>query len=90
MMRKDVKNLLEVIVSLDTTTKASRFFRDLLTEKELVEFAARWQVAQLLNSGKTYIDIQNITGMSSRTVARIQQWIRNGRGGYKDMLKFNR
>lgn len=63
------------------------FFRDLLTEAELKEFANRWKVASMLNKKIPYESIASETGMSSTTIARISKWLNNGKGGYKRMLK---
>lgn len=83
---KKVNNLLETILKLNNLVDAQIFFRDLLTEKELEEFAARWQVARMLHNGNTYIEIEKETGLSSATIARISKWLHEGRGGYKKML----
>jgi TrpR-related protein YerC/YecD len=86
-INKDVNNLFGAILSLNGLIEAQKFFRDLLTEKELQEFAARWKVVQMLAAGISYIEIEKQTGMSSTTIARISHWLENGAGGYKLMLK---
>jgi TrpR-related protein YerC/YecD len=80
-------NLFRAILDLGNLTEARKFFRDLLTEKELLEFAQRWKVAKMLSAGKAYVDIEKETGMSSTTIARIQRWLKSGMGGYKLMIK---
>lgn len=77
-------------MDLVNLAEARNFFRDLLTEKELLEFAQRWKVAKMLSAGKVYkvyIDIEKETSMSSTTIARIQRWFKSGMGGYKLMIK---
>jgi TrpR-related protein YerC/YecD len=86
-INKDANNLFEAILSLKGLTEAQKFFRDLLTEKELQEFAARWKVVQMLADRISYVEIEKQTGMSSTTIARISHWLENGAGGYKLMLK---
>jgi TrpR-related protein YerC/YecD len=81
------KNLYTAILSLKTEKEAQKFFRDLLTEPEIKEFANRWTVAQMLNQKVNYEKIEKATGMSSTTIARISKWLNNGMGGYKLMLK---
>lgn len=81
------KKLYQAILSLETEQEAQKFFRDLLTEPEIKEFAARWQVAQMLDQKIQYQVIEKETGMSSTTIARISKWLNNGMGGYKLMLK---
>ena len=84
---QDTNSLFRAILDLDNLTEARNFFRDLLTKKELLEFAQRWKVAKMLSAGKAYVDIEKETGMSSTTIARIQRWLKSGMGGYKLMIK---
>lgn len=79
----DVKDLFFAILRVKNQEEAIRFFRDLLTEEEIREFAARWKVARMLNEKKPYTKIVNETGMSSTTIARISKWLNNGMNGYK-------
>lgn len=86
-MIKNKENLYKAILKLKNTDEASRFFRDLLTEEEIIEFSKRWQVAQMLSSEIPYSKIEKKTGLSSTTIARISKWLNRGRGGYKLMIK---
>ncbi len=89
LKKRDISELYEAIVSLDTVEECKDFLRDLLTKTEINEAAMRWKVARLLNEGMTYIEIEKITGLSSTTVARVHKWLKKGKGGYKEMLKNN-
>jgi TrpR-related protein YerC/YecD len=82
-----VDNLLKAILLLRTKGESQKFLRDLLTEQEIFEFARRWEAAQLLNAGTSYLTIEKTTGLSSTTIARISKWLNNGSGGYQLMLK---
>ena len=84
---KETKELFKVILSLDSEADCRKFLRDLLTEAEIKEFANRWKVARLLDKKVPYEEITQKTGMSSTTIARIQKWLQNGKGGYRLMLK---
>jgi len=84
---KKTEDLFQAILCLKNTNEAKRFFRDLLTEKELIEFGNRWQAAQMLDKEIIYTKIVEATGLSSRTVARISGWLNNGMDGYKLILK---
>lgn len=84
---KKTDELLKVILSLKNNKEAKQFFRDLLTEKELLEFGNRWKAVQMLDKKNTYLEIVKETGLSSTTIARISKWLNNGKGGYKLMLK---
>ena len=83
---KTTENLFKVILKLKNTGEAKMFFRDLLTEDELIEFGKRWQAAQMLSKNISYEKIEKETGLSSRTVARISKWLNRGMGGYRLML----
>jgi ATP phosphoribosyltransferase len=78
--------LMEAILALQDLDEAKSFFRDLLTENELNEFANRWTAAQLLSDKVPYAAIVKQTGLSSTTVARISKWLWQGMGGYQLML----
>lgn len=80
------RELLNAILRLRTQDEARRFFRDLLTEEELLEFSRRWQAAQLLDQKVPYTKIVQVTGLSSTTVARVQRWLQGKLGGYRLML----
>lgn len=79
--------LFGAILKLKTLDEARRFFRDLLTAKELVEFDQRWKVARMLAKRVSYTTIAQKTGMSSTTIARVHKWLKRGMGGYKLMLE---
>ncbi len=79
--------LFQAILTLQNLDEAKRFFRDLLTEEEIKEFSARWKVAQMLEMKISYSKIENETGMSSTTIARVSKWLKNGMNGYKLILQ---
>ncbi len=84
---KNISQLYKAILSLKNEDESRRFFRDLLTEPEIKEFASRWQVANMLENNINYDIITKKTGMSSTTIARISKWLNKGYGGYKLMIK---
>ena len=45
--------------------------------------AHRWEVAKLLDSGLTYVEVAEQTHASTATVTRVAQWLRHGEGGYR-------
>lgn len=92
-INQDTDALLGVILKLKNVDEARRFFRDLLTEKELVELGQRWKVARMLAKRIRYTQIAEETGMSSTTIARVHKWLKKGMGGYTlilEKLKENR
>ncbi len=85
--KHDIDNLYSAVLKLETVAECHRFFRDLMTESEINECAERWKAARLLSVGMTYESIQQSTGLSSRTIARIHKWMKEGHGGYAMMLQ---
>ena len=79
--------LTKAFLALKNENETWKFLRDLLTEPEIKEFANRWKVARMLDKEISYEKIANETGMSSTTIARVNKWLTNGKGGYKLMLK---
>jgi TrpR-related protein YerC/YecD len=84
---KDIEDLYKAILLLEDQKEAKSFFRDLLTEVEIYEFAERWKVARMLAKGVPYTKIIKATGLSSTTVARVARWVKKGTGGYRLALQ---
>ena len=84
---RDIDDLYAAITRLDNVEECRKFFRDLLTETEIREFAERWKVARMLWQGIPYTTIEAETGLSSRTIARVHKWLKGGKGGYTLMLR---
>ncbi len=81
------QKLIQAVLSLRTEGEAENFLRDLLTESEIEEFTKRLQTAELLSKGVHYSAIEEKTGFSSTTVARVSRWLKSGKGGYRDVLE---
>lgn len=84
---RESADLLRSLLCLKTPREARSFIRDLMTEDEIRMIVARWRVARMLASGRTYYAIEQETGLSSRTIARISLWLRKGEGGYRLLLR---
>ena len=85
--QRDIDELYAVITRLENLDECRKFFRDLLTETEIREFAERWKVARMLWQGVPYTSIEEETGLSSRTIARVHKWLKTGKGGYTMMMR---
>src|SRR3989338_11073189 len=83
---KENKQLIRAILSLKTSNEAKRFLRDLMTEKEIIEFSKRLQTAEMLTGKALYSAIEKKTGLSSTTVARVSKWLNGTGGGYKSII----
>lgn len=81
------RQLAEALVAIESTAEMQNFLRDVMTEKEIVEISARLEAARMLTEGKKYTEIVAKTKLSSRTVARISEWLQNGCNGYQVALK---
>lgn len=81
------EQLLAALFSLAGSNAFPKFLRDILTEKEISEIAARFEAARLLAAGATYVVIQEQTNLSTRTIARISTWLKQGAGGYGAALE---
>ena len=80
--------LADALASLETRDEYRRFLRDLCTLSELEALAHRWQIARLLDAGKSsYVEISERVGASTATVTRVAQWLRTGTGGYRTALE---
>jgi TrpR-related protein YerC/YecD len=87
LKQRDIDDLYAAITRLDSLEECRKFFRDLLTETEIHELAERWKVARMLWQGVPYTSIEEETGLSSRTIARVHKWLKQGKGGYTMMLR---
>jgi TrpR-related protein YerC/YecD len=81
------QQLVAALISISDKTTMQNFLRDALTEKEIIEISARFEAARMLTEGKKYTEIVAQTKLSSRTVARISEWLKNGCNGYEAALK---
>lgn len=81
------RQLAEVLVAIEDKKTMQNFLRDVMTEKEITEISARLEAARMLSGGDTYVAVTAKTKLSSRTVARISDWMQNGCGGYAASLE---
>ncbi len=80
------QQLARVLTAIDDQITMQNFLRDVLTEKEIIEISGRLEAAKMLTDGQTYTAITKATKLSSRTVARISDWLQNGYKGYSVAL----
>ena len=76
----------EALLTISDKFTMQNFLRDVMTEKEITEISARLEAAKMLSEGKKYTEIVAKTKLSSRTVARISEWLQNGCNGYQAAL----
>ena len=80
-MNKKLKNdsvdqLFNAILCLKTKEECYTFFEDLCTVNE------RFEVAAMLKSHKTYLEIAEKTGASTATISRVNRSLNYGNDGY--------
>lgn len=81
------KALASAFLKLKTEQEVVNFLRDLLTIKEMEEFANRLEMARLLKQGLSYKMIAKKLKVSTTTVTRTAHWLFHGCGGYEKVLK---
>jgi TrpR-related protein YerC/YecD len=69
-------DLLKVFLSLKNEDELKAFFRDLMSERDLREFAMRWEVAKKLDAGVPFSQIQEESGESPVTITKINRWLK--------------
>ena len=82
-----INMLCRAIISLETEKECKAFLDDVCTIQELEALAQRFEVARLLDEGKSYNDINTDTGASTATICRVSKCINYGDGGYKTAIE---
>ena len=85
-LKKDIKELFELILTLKTQEDCEKFFDDLCTYKELESMAQRLKAAKMILKGNTYEQIIKETEISSATLSRVSKCVKYG-NGYKNYIK---
>ena len=80
---KNLDDLFEAVLCLESVEECYAFFEDLCTILELKSLSQRFQVAKLLNEHRVYSDIVSATGASTATISRVKRSINYGSDGYK-------
>ncbi len=74
--------LYEAILTLRSSEDCAKFFDDLCTIQELEALSQRMEVALSLKSGKSYAEVNKMTGASTATICRVGKCLNYGSGGY--------
>lgn len=83
-----VDHLFDAVLNLRDKEECYTFFEDLCTVNELLSLSQRFEVAAMLRSGKTYLEIADKTGASTATISRVNRSLNYGNDGYE--MVFNR
>lgn len=85
--RQDVEQLVRAVCTITDRDDARAFLTDLLTPREILDFAQRLEVARSLDAGESYASVQARTGASSTTVSRVSKALNGGCDGYRRVLE---
>ena len=90
-MNKNIKKprhmtVYEAIVSLKNVDECIALFDDLLSTAELRAMEQRYLVAEMLENGLVYNEIQEKTGASSATISRVNRSLQNAGEGYRTVF----
>lgn len=86
LRNEDVESLLDVFSSLGDKDTLFALLEDLFTIREIRETSQRLAVARMLDAGKSYAAIEEATGASATTIARVSKCLSYGSGGYRAAL----
>ena len=84
--QEHIRQLFELITSLDNVDDCQALFDDLCTVKELENMAERLFAAKLLIEGNTYNQVMAQADISSATLSRVSRCVQYGTG-YSRLLK---
>ncbi len=75
--------VVDTLIAIDDSLVMHDFLDDLLTVAEKEEISHRWEIAQLLLWGASYHAIEQETGASSTTIARVAKCVHREGSGYQ-------
>ena len=84
---KDIDDLYNDILKLESVEECYRFFEDLCTIKEIQDMAQRLKVAKMLEDKISYQQIALETKASTATISRVSKSLTYGAEGYKLIFK---
>lgn len=81
-----VNDLLKAFVATNDADELYSFLCDLCTPREIQDMSQRLAVARMLDEGVSYTAIQDATGASATTIARVSRALNFGADGYRHVL----
>ena len=79
---KAVDRFFDAVLTLENRDECYRFFEDVCTVGEIMSMSQRLEVAHMLRSGRTYLDISDATGASTATISRVNRSLQYSNDGY--------
>ena len=87
---EELQRLYQAFADIDDPSQIEVLMDDLCTKSEIHEMAQRLTVAYMLDAGESYVTIQEKTGASATTIARVSKCLNYGPGGYHIVIDENR
>ncbi|MDF2947541.1 MAG: hypothetical protein K0S51_2220 [Bacillales bacterium] len=85
--KRELIQLFEGVMNINTAEEISILFEDLCTKNELNSFAQRFSVAKMLKAGYTYQKIENETGASTATISRVKRALTDGNNALNKLIE---
>lgn len=82
----EVDDILTVLSKLDSKERIFEFLLDLMSEKEILDFSRKFEVAKMLEEWISYSRIEKKTGMSSATISKVSKALNSENLGYRNAL----
>jgi TrpR-related protein YerC/YecD len=82
LRNSSVDQLFDAILALKDKEECYSFFEDLCTVNELQSLSQRFEVAEMLEEKRTYMEIAQKTGASTATISRVNRSLNYGNDGY--------
>ena len=86
-LKAQAASLYDAFLTLQSRAQVRQFLLDLCTPAELEAMVDRWWTASLLDEGRSYREISEITGVSVTTIGRVARYLNMGEGGYRLALR---
>jgi len=83
---QELQRLYRAFANIQDPALVGALLEDLCTISELHEMAQRLTVAFMLDSGESYMSIQEKTGASATTIARVSKCLNYGSGAYRTVI----
>lgn len=81
------EQLYKALLSLHNEEECRQFLDDAFTIAEIEAISQRLAVAIKLHEGKSYADVNKLTGASTATICRVGRCLNYGSGGYKTVIE---
>jgi len=82
----EMDDLLTIFSRLDSKERIFEFLLDLMSEKEMIDFSRKLEVAKMLEEWISYSRIEKKTGMSSATISKVSKALNSENLWYRNAL----